>query len=982
LATPLVAGSRKRLQFSEERNPSLCSRWGLVLPVLVLFCVNGCNPTESQDDTQVLACKRIAKTQLTLAPAQTPAGSSGVTITITDTSLSKSGFAKISRVLWNGSQNGVSTRQPDAFTLTAEISPSLLATPGTAQITVGQACKSSSLDNFSKPADFVISAAPLQIITTALPAANLNSPYPATTILAAGGIPPYQFHASGLPPGLQLSVDGQLSGIPTTIEGSPFAVSLQVTDSGATPQTASKVLNLTVTVAPLAITTTSLPSGFINTSYSATLTATGGTRPYAWSIPLNQLPTGLVLNPSTGVISGTPTSLLSTNLQVSVVDSSNPSQTNSRTLGLSISPVGPFISSLMPTTANVGGAPFVLFVTGLNFQPSAELLWNTAPKPTHVNDSGNLFANIDASDLAAPGNANITVVNTSDPSHPSNTVTFPISADPNPVPEILSLLPASAQAGSPDLTFHVAGNSFVGNSVIEWNGTALQPTTVIDTNLLLAVIPAQDLVSVGVAQVRVVNPPSPLAGGGGTSAASLPFRITSTQSIGVVDVISQSSTGTEANLPARNLSLSNDGRYAAFDSAATNLLSQPLANANENVYVHDSCRGVIGTCSEATAPAFVVNFNQTTGTAGGGGHNSNISISGDGRFVADWVSNRDSFDGSYVVDMCPGGVSPCPPIALTRVSLTNSGQQPSNAPGPEVNAMSRNGEFVAFTSPGTDLVSDTNIPDEVYIRDTCVTPAGAVQNCATTTQLVSRGDGLTGVPDNSPIPSPTIAVSATGRLVAFISTMTPSNGNGQVFVRDTCLHISGCSPTTTLVSVDGSGNPASFGVRGRISLSDDGRFVLFQSTDRMAPNSSGFVNLFLRDTCRTESGPVQDSNCPRTDTISVASDGTPQNGDSSFGQQAVSSNGRFVVFNSSATNLLAGQATPARGVYVRDTCFGRDPTTCSPTTKLVSVDATGAFLPAVDASATISPDGHYCAFIVAGDSGTMAGQAVLALTGF
>src|SRR5262249_52157321 len=69
---------------------------------------------------------------------------------------------------------------------------------------------------------------------------------------------------------------------------------------------------LTVQSVPaLSITTSSLPSGQVGTSYSATLAATGGIAPYSWSITSGTLPDGLSLNASTGAISGTPTAAAS-----------------------------------------------------------------------------------------------------------------------------------------------------------------------------------------------------------------------------------------------------------------------------------------------------------------------------------------------------------------------------------------------------------------------------------------------------------------------------------------------------------------------------------------------------------------------------------------------------------------------------------------------------------------------------------------------
>jgi len=74
---------------------------------------------------------------------------------------------------------------------------------------------------------------------------------------------------------------------------------------------AGQVMSFTTPAAPaaipLSVTTATLPGGTVGVAYSATLTATGGTGPYTWSIPTGSLPAGLTLNPATGVISGTPT---------------------------------------------------------------------------------------------------------------------------------------------------------------------------------------------------------------------------------------------------------------------------------------------------------------------------------------------------------------------------------------------------------------------------------------------------------------------------------------------------------------------------------------------------------------------------------------------------------------------------------------------------------------------------------------------------
>jgi hypothetical protein len=88
---------------------------------------------------------------------------------------------------------------------------------------------------------------------------------------------------------------------------------------------------------PVSITTISLPTGQVGTAYSATLTATGGTAPYTWSLASGTLPAGLSLNASTGTITGTPTVLVSsTPLTFQVTDSGIPTLTKSANLSLTI----------------------------------------------------------------------------------------------------------------------------------------------------------------------------------------------------------------------------------------------------------------------------------------------------------------------------------------------------------------------------------------------------------------------------------------------------------------------------------------------------------------------------------------------------------------------------------------------------------------------------------------------------------------------
>ena len=181
----------------------------------------------------------------------------------------------------------------------------------------------------------------LTVVTTSLPPGTQNTTYNAM-LAATGGLTPYTWSitAGSLPVGLHLNANsGAITGTPSGAGISNFTV--QVADSQLPPATASAPLGITITPAvPLRITTTSLPYGIFGTPYSAMLTAAGGVYPYTWSITSGTLPPGLGLNPSTGVISGTPTTAGTSNFTVQVADSETPPATASAPLSITISPGG------------------------------------------------------------------------------------------------------------------------------------------------------------------------------------------------------------------------------------------------------------------------------------------------------------------------------------------------------------------------------------------------------------------------------------------------------------------------------------------------------------------------------------------------------------------------------------------------------------------------------------------------------------------
>lgn len=204
-------------------------------------------------------------------------------------------------------------------------------------------------------ATLIVGAAPtLAVTTTSLPAGQVGAAY-AQTLQASGGVSPYTWSISSgsLPAGILLSPTGIISGTPTTAGASSFSV--EVKDSESIPQTSTANLGITISPAPLTVSTASLPSGSVGVAYSQTLQATGGVAPYTWSTTSGTLPTGMSLS-SSGVISGTPTSAATFVFTVQAKDSESTPQTAKAGLSIVVNSTTLAISTPSLPGATVGTA--------------------------------------------------------------------------------------------------------------------------------------------------------------------------------------------------------------------------------------------------------------------------------------------------------------------------------------------------------------------------------------------------------------------------------------------------------------------------------------------------------------------------------------------------------------------------------------------------------------------------------------------------
>lgn len=143
----------------------------------------------------------------------------------------------------------------------------------------------------------------INITTTSLPTGVVNQIYGPVPLAVSGssGLLSWSVTSGGLPTGISLGGNGTLSGTPTA--SGTFAFTVTVSDSNG----ASASGGLSITISPaLSITTSTLPNGVINVSYSQTLSASGGTGSFSWSLKSGTPPTGIGLS-SNGSVSGTPT---------------------------------------------------------------------------------------------------------------------------------------------------------------------------------------------------------------------------------------------------------------------------------------------------------------------------------------------------------------------------------------------------------------------------------------------------------------------------------------------------------------------------------------------------------------------------------------------------------------------------------------------------------------------------------------------------
>jgi Tol biopolymer transport system component len=294
----------------------------------------------------------------------------------------------------------------------------------------------------------------------------------------------------------------------------------------------------------------------------------------------------------------------------------------------------------------------------------------------------------------------------------------------------------------------------------------------------------------------------------------------------------------------------------------------------------------------ATSPGITQRVSVSGGGAQANGGSNWPSLSADGRFAAfsSTASNLVAGDTNgqsdvFVRDRQTG--------ATERVSVASDGSQ-ANLESYS-SAISADGRFVAFQSFATNLVvGDTNGTPDVFVHDRTTGTTERVD----LTGAGAQTSGIAGSGD-------AFAISGDGRFVAFSTAASDvvagdTNAVRDIFVRDRQL------ATTERVSV-GAGAAQANGASSWPAISRDGRFVAFQSdAQNLVPGLNGVTQTFMRD-----------RQSATTELVSAGAGGVPGNGASAF-WPALSADGRFVAFVSSASNLVAGDTNGVVDAFVLD----------------------------------------------------------------
>ncbi len=376
--------------------------------------------------------------------------------------------------------------------------------------------------------------------------------------------------------------------------------------------------------------------------------------------------------------------------------------------------------------------------------------------------------------------------------------------------------------------------------------------------------------------------------------------------------VSVGPSGTQASGFSYQPSVSADGRYVAYVSDATNLVAGDT-NFADDIFVYDR------TTKLTTRVSVDSNGNQQDGFS------SDPNISADGRYIT-FVSNAPNLVAGDTNDTLDVFVHDRQAKQTTRISVDSSGVQGNE--GSYHPNLSATGRYVTFQSSADNLVAeDTNTNPDIFVYD----------RVAEKTSRVSVGPNKAQANNSSFFPK----ISADGRYVAFVSNATNLVADDTNNAIDSFIH-DRKTKRTTRVSVNSNGGQQNSDSI-ELSISADGRYVAFESFAD---------NLISGDTNNASDSFVHDRKTKLTTRVSVASN--EAQGDQDSIAPRLSADGRYVLFESRGSALVAGDNNETSDVFAHDRQTKR--------TSLVSVSAKGTQGNEVSLAGSMSADGSIVAF--------------------